>query len=113
MGRLNKIINLITLLLVLFLLFTGTIQAQMFHEVAYPCSVVLYPVDHKENALGTALIAKVKKPYTDSPTSNVRTRESIGIYADWLPLPSSFEDYDQYEGFGQIPGVISWRFKMY
>ncbi|MEW9674020.1 hypothetical protein [Ammoniphilus sp. 3BR4] len=45
--------------------------------------------------------------------SALRERESVGIYADWLPSPSSFGDYDQYEGFAQVTGVISWRFKMY
>ncbi|WP_243633347.1 hypothetical protein [Paenibacillus xerothermodurans] len=65
------------------------------------------------NAQGTALITQVRKTYAELPTSPVRERQSVGIYADWLPLPSSFGDYDQYEGFAQIPGVISWRFKMY
>ncbi|HET7579673.1 MAG TPA: hypothetical protein VFK33_10360 [Bacillales bacterium] len=91
----------------------GIAQAQTAPQVSYPCSVVLQPVRDIPNALGTALIAQVKKPYTDSPTSPVRQRQSVGIYADWLPLPSSFGDYDQYEGFAQIPDVISWRFKMY
>ncbi|MDI3412485.1 hypothetical protein QKW52_28820 [Bacillus sonorensis] len=54
-----------------------------------------------------------EKPYTDLPMSPVRERQSVGIYADWMPLPSSFGEYDRYEGFAQIPGEISWRFKMY
>ncbi|HEX7066250.1 MAG TPA: hypothetical protein VF199_14375 [Bacillales bacterium] len=88
-------------------------QARASDQVSYPCSVVLQPVKDTPNALGTALIAQVEKPYTDSPTSPVRKRQSVGIYADWLPSPSSFGNYDQYEGFARIPDVISWRFKMY
>lgn len=98
---------------VLILYHTGTIQAQTLTQVSYPCSVVLYPVKDVPNIQGVALITKVKKPYTDAPMSPVRERESVGIYADWLPSPSSFGEYDQYEGFAQVPGIISWRFKMY
>ena len=104
----------ITALLVLILPINVTAaEPQAQQPVSYPCSVVLYPEKDIQNALGTALIAQVKKRYTDSPTSAVRQRQSIGIYADWLPEPSSFGDYDRYEGLGQIPGIISWRFKMY
>ncbi|HEU5138541.1 MAG TPA: hypothetical protein VFT51_01115 [Bacillales bacterium] len=87
--------------------------AQTPSNVFYPCSVVLKPVRDIPNAMGTALIAHVEKPYSDAPSSPVRKRQSIGIYADWLPSPSSLGDYDQYEGFAQIPDVISWRFQMY
>ncbi|ASB90043.1 hypothetical protein OZL92_10960 [Bacillus sonorensis] len=100
----------LTVLLIIFLLHAGTIQAQTF---TYPCSIVLHPVRDIPNARGAALITKVKKPYTDLPMSPVRERQSVGIYADWMPLPSSFGEYDRYEGFAQIPGEISWRFKMY
>ncbi|MFO1445086.1 hypothetical protein KDN24_18170 [Bacillus sp. Bva_UNVM-123] len=99
--------------LVLILFYSGASQAQTLPQVSYPCSVVLQPVRDIPNALGTALIAQVKKPYTDSQTSPLRIRKSVGIYADWLPFPSTFGDYDQYEGFAQISGIISWRFKMY
>jgi hypothetical protein len=108
-----KIIKSLTVWLFLILSFTGTVQGQTLTQVPYPCSVVLQPVKDIPNAKGTALITKVKKSYTDTPTSPVRERNSVGIYADWLPLPSSFGDYDQYEGFAEIPGMISWRFKMY
>nr|WP_316572087.1 hypothetical protein [Neobacillus sp. YIM B06451] len=74
---------------------------------------MLHPVKGIPNAKGTALITKVKKPYTNAPMSPIRERKSVGIYADWLPSPSSFGEYDQYEGFAQIPNKISWRFKMY
>ncbi|WP_436376943.1 hypothetical protein [Cytobacillus sp. BC1816] len=82
-------------------------------SLSYPCSIVLKPVNKIPNISGTALITKVKKPYTEQPGSPVRERTGVGIYADWMPQPSNFGDYDQYEGFAQIPGEISWRFKMY
>ncbi|SMQ81542.1 Protein of unknown function [Bacillus sp. OV166] len=102
-----------TALLALFFSCIGVAHAQTTTEVSYPCSVVLHSVKSISSAQGTALITKVKKPYTSSPSSPIRERQSVGIYADWLPSPSSFGHYDQYEGFSQIPGEISWRFKMY
>lgn len=111
--RLNRMLKSLLPLLVLLLPHAVTAKAQTTAQISYPCSVVLHPVRDIPNALGTALIAKVKKPYTDMPTSPVRERQSIGIYADWMPPPSSFGDYDRYEGLAQIPGEISWRFKMY
>lgn len=108
-----KMIKTLSFLLVVLLPCTGIVHAQTQPKVSYPCSVVLHPVNDIPNVQGTALIAKVKHPYSELPTSPVRERQSVGIYADWLPSPSSFGDYDQYEGFAQIPGVISWRFKMY
>ncbi|MCS0653218.1 hypothetical protein [Cytobacillus firmus] len=101
------------ILLVLFVFFTTQIKAAHAGSLSYPCSIVLEQVKEIPNSSGTALIAKVKKPYTDQPDSPVRERTAIGIYADWMPLPSTFGEYDQYEGFAQIPGVISWRFNMY
>ena len=106
-------LKILTVLLVLVFSHSGILHAQTFTKVSYPCSVVLHPVKSIPNAKGTTLITKVKKPYTSSPTSPVRERKGIGIYADWLPLPSSFGLYDQYEGFAQIKGEISWRFKLY
>lgn len=100
-------------LLGLIPLHSGTVKAESITEVSYPCSVVLHPVRNIPNANGTALITKVKKTYENRPKSWVRVRESVGIYADWLPSPQSFGDYDKYEGFAQIPDTISWRFKMY
>lgn len=91
----------------------AAIQAQPAGQVPYPCSVVLHPAQDIPNARGTALIAKVKKPYTEDPASPVRERQSVGIYADWLPAPASFGDYDQFEGIARIPGQISWRFTMH
>jgi hypothetical protein len=108
-----KAFKSVTVLLALLLLHTVTVQAQTLPQVSYPCSLVLHPVNDIPNAQGTALITKLRKPYFESPKSTVRERVSVGIYADWLPSPSSFGDYDQYEGFAQIPGKISWRFKMY
>ncbi|XEC94546.1 hypothetical protein AB6A23_25085 [Paenibacillus tarimensis] len=108
----NRLITL-SLLLVLMIPQTLTAATQPQPQVTYPCSVLLKPVKDIPNAQGTALVVRLKKPYTESPTSPVRERQGVGIYADWLPSPSSFGDYDQYEGFAQIPGEISWRFKMY
>ncbi len=115
LGVVRLIIKVIRVTLITILMASnpGTIHAQTSAQVTYPCSVVLHSVKNTSNAHGVALITKVKKPYTDSPMSPVRERESIGIYGDWLPSPSSFGDFDQYEGFAQVPGVISWRFKMY
>lgn len=101
------------ILLGLFVFFTSQIKAAHAGSLSYPCSIVLEPVKEIPNSSGTALIAKVKSPYTDQPESPVRERTAIGICADWMPLPSTFGEYDQYEGFAQIPGVISWRFNMY
>lgn len=107
----RRILKYLTLLLCISL--PRGIQAQTPTEINYPCSVVLHPVKDILNAQGTALITKVKKPYTNEQNSPIRERKSVGIYADWLPLPSSFGDFDQYEGFAQIPNEISWRFKIY
>ncbi|USK42039.1 hypothetical protein [Cytobacillus oceanisediminis] len=99
--------------LILFIALFVSYSSAYAQSLTYPCSIVLEPVNEVPNISGTALIAKVKKPYTDQPGSPVRERTAVGIYADWMPQPSAFGDYDQYEGFAQIPGVISWRFKMY
>lgn len=109
----NRMLKSFLPLLVLLLPQAETAQAQTSAQISYPCSVVLHPVRDIPNALGTALVTKVKKPYTDMPPSPVRERQSISIYADWMPSPSSFGEYDRYEGLAQIPGEISWRFKMY
>jgi hypothetical protein len=105
--------NKFLILTVFFAFFAPQINAAHAASLSYPCSIVLVPVKDIPNIQGTALITKVKKPYSNKPGSPVRERTAIGIYADWMPLPSTFGDYDQYEGFAQIPGVISWRFKMY
>ncbi len=108
-NHMIKVLKTLTVFMILVVSQTGTAHAQ---SLAYPCSIVLEPVKDIPNIQGTALITKVKKPYTNDPSSPVRERTSVGIYADWMPPPSAFGDYDQYEGFAQIPGVISWRFKM-
>lgn len=105
--------SVILLLLVLPLLeTTWATNLSQQEKVSYPCSVVLKPVKPIPNAIGTALITRVKQRYTDSPDSPWRERESVSIHADWLPSPSSFGDYDSYEGFAQVPNEISWRFKL-
>lgn len=90
-----KIFITLSLLFVVILPNTETVHSQ---TLSYPCSVVLFPVNDIPNAQGTALIVKLKHPYTELPTSPLRERQSVGIYADWLPSPASFGDYDQYEG---------------
>lgn len=82
-------------------------------EAVYLCTVYLKPVREMPNAQGMALITKVQRAFDPSAASPIRERGSIGVYADWMPPPSSFGDYDQFEGFVQIPGVISWRLKLY
>lgn len=73
-----------------------------------PCSLILEPVDKKrKNAKGAALVYKVQL----NPPSFART--NISILAVHLPEPSSYGDYDSYEGFAYIPEEISWRFKLY
>ena len=108
----KKLIRRIVMV-ILILNLCGSVHAQTSEQVTYPCGVVLSPSKDISNAQGVALITKVKKPYTDEPESPIRERESVGIYADWLPSPSEFGDFDQYEGFAQVPDIISWRFKMY
>jgi hypothetical protein len=78
------------------------------NAVTFPCSMVLEPIDKKlENAKGTALIYKVRL----RPPSFARTNISIlGVH---LPEPSSYGNYDSYEGFAFIQSEISWRFRLY
>ncbi|MGC5325087.1 hypothetical protein [Brevibacillus sp. SYSU BS000544] len=72
-----------------------------------PCSLVLEPVNPVySNAKGVALVYKVKL----TPSF---PRTSLSIHALHLPEPSTFGQYDGYEGFAFIPGEISWRFKLY
>jgi hypothetical protein len=112
-GGFIKKFKILIVLIALVFFHSGIIHAKTLREVSYPCSLVLKPVMDIPNAQGTAIITKVKKPYTSESTSPVRERKGVGIYADWLPFPSSFGAYDQYEGFAQIKGEISWRFKLY
>ncbi|MDQ0860707.1 hypothetical protein [Bacillus sp. V2I10] len=78
------------------------------NAISMPCSMVLEPVDKNlKNAKGTALIYKVQL----NPPSFART--NVSILAVHLPEPSSYGNYDGYEGFAFIPGEISWRFRLY
>jgi hypothetical protein len=78
------------------------------NAVQMPCSMVLTPVDKDlKNAMGTALVYKVQL----NPPSFART--SVNIIAVHLPEPTSYGDYDSYEGFAFKPNEISWRFKLY
>ena len=74
----------------------------------FPCSMVLEPTDKNlGNSKGAALIYKVRL----RPASFARTNISIlGVH---LPKPSSYGNYDSYEGFAFIPSEISWRFRLY
>ncbi|UUZ81133.1 hypothetical protein LJK88_41535 [Paenibacillus sp. P26] len=106
-------LKILPMLTILLLAQTAAAEPPERPEVPYPCSVVLHPVSEIPNAQGMTLIAKVKKPFAESASGPLRERQSVGIYADWLPAPSSFGDYDRYEGLAQIPGEISWRIKLY
>ncbi|CAF1850129.1 hypothetical protein [Bacillus subtilis] len=73
-----------------------------------PCSVIMEPVDQSlRNVKGVALIYKVQLNPPSAPRTN------ISILAVHLPEPSSYGNYDTYEGFASKPGEISWRFKLY
>jgi hypothetical protein len=72
-----------------------------------PCSLVLEPLNTSYvDAKGVVLVYKVKL----SPSF---PRTSISIHAIHLPSPSSFGEYDSFEGFSFIAKEISWRFKLY
>jgi hypothetical protein len=72
-----------------------------------PCSYVLEPLNTScVNAKGVVLVYKVKL----TPSF---PRTSISIHATQLPNPSSFGEYDSFEGFSFIANKISWRFKLY
>lgn len=73
-----------------------------------PCSVILEPVDKNlKNAKGVALIYKVQL----NPPSAART--NISILAVHLPAPSSFGNYDSYEGFATKPPARPLRYSQY
>jgi len=81
---------------------------QLLEAISEPCSLMLEPVDKSlTNAKGIALIYKVQL----NPPSFART--NISILAVHLPKPSTYGDFDSYEGFASIPKEISWRFKLY
>ncbi|MGJ3194793.1 hypothetical protein [Peribacillus frigoritolerans] len=92
----------------IFIISTFVISPLQTSATTMPCSMVLEPIDKKlTNAKGTALVYKVQL----RPQSFVRTNVSIlGVH---LPEPSSYGNYDSYEGFAFIPDEISWRFRLY
>lgn len=92
----------------IFIISTFVICPSQTKAATMPCSMVLEPIDKKlTNAKGAALVYKVQL----RPPSFARTNISIlGVH---LPEPSSYENYDSYEGFAFIQGEISWRFRLY
>ncbi|MDW7617565.1 hypothetical protein SC499_23520 [Peribacillus simplex] len=92
----------------IFIISTFVIFPLQSKATTMPCSMVLGPIDKKlTNAKGTALVYKVQL----RPPSFARTNLSIlGVH---LPEPSSYGNYDSYEGFAFIPDEISWRFRLY
>jgi hypothetical protein len=94
--------------LAIFLFSIFAMYPNQTNAITMPCSMVLEPVDKNlKNAKGTALIYKVQL----NPPSFART--NVSILAVHLPEPSSFGNYDSYEGFAFIPDEISWRFRLY
>lgn len=93
----------------LFILISTVAYPLQTHADRMPCTITLEPIDkNMKNAKGTALIYKVQ---LGSPPSFPRTNISIlGVH---LPKPSSYGQYDGYEGYATIPNEISWRFRMY
>lgn len=95
-------------ILVIFLICTFVTNPTQTNAITMPCTMVLKPNDKNlSNAMGTALVYKVQL----NPPSFART--NISILAVHLPEPSSYGNYDTYEGFAFIPDEISWRFKLY
>ena len=92
-------------IVIAFLLFYGPSYSK---ATTLPCSMVLKPIDHDlKNTNGVALVYKVQL----LPQSFARTNISIlGVH---LPEPSSYGNYDSYEGFAFTPEEISWRFRLY
>jgi len=95
------------IVLVMLLLFVVIVYPNETNASKMPCNLTLEPLDKKlKNAKGMGLIYKVQ---LDPPSFE---RTNISILAVHLPEPSSFGDYDSYEGFASIPNEISWRFKL-
>ncbi|MGG0481660.1 hypothetical protein ABE039_27160 [Priestia megaterium] len=96
------------IVLVMLLLFVVIIYPNETNASKMPCNLTLEPLDKKlKNAKGVSLIYQVQL----NPPSFERT--NISILAVHLPKPSSFGNYDSYEGFASIPSEISWRFQLY
>ncbi|MGG1574731.1 hypothetical protein [Fictibacillus sp. NRS-1165] len=94
--------------LVIFLMAAYSIYPSHANAISMPCGLILEPVDNELiNAKGAALIYKVQLP----PSKIART--NISILAVHLPEPSSYGNYDSYEGYASIPEEISWRFRLY
>ncbi|MBT2671221.1 hypothetical protein J7E95_10380 [Streptomyces sp. ISL-14] len=111
-GKITKIIErgvgMKQIVLGIFIILTFVISPIQTNATTLPCSIVLDPIDKKlTNSKGTALVYKVQL----RPPSFARTNISIlGVH---LPEPSSYGNYDSYEGFAFIPDEISWRFSLY
>lgn len=76
-------------------------------EAKYPCSLILNARGNMPtNAKGVALTYRVKRKVGGE-------RISLSLHAQYLPTPFSLGDYDRYEGFAQVPGLISWQFRLY
>ncbi len=109
----KKYLGLLCLLSVLLTMMPVTTQAGPVAELKvkraaakFPCSLILGANNNLPvNAKGVALVYPVK-------TVGVE-KISLSIHAQYLPEPSAGGNYDRYEGFAQVPGVISWRFILY
>ncbi len=106
--KLKEVLNLKQLIMVIYVSSIFMLCPIYSKAATTPCSMVLEPIDKKlTNAKGSALIYKVQL----RPPSFARTNISIlGVH---LPEPSSYGNYDSYEGFAFIPNEISWRFRLY
>jgi hypothetical protein len=72
-----------------------------------PCSLVLETVNPSYvNSKGVVLVNKVKLTASFP-------RTSISIHANHLPKPSSFGEYDGFDGIAFIQNEISWRFRLH
>lgn len=90
-------------LLITSLLASVVLFPKESNAISMPCSMVLDPIDGDHtNSRGSALVYKVQL----IPPSFART--NISILSVHLPEPSTYGEYDIYEGFAFIPGEISW-----
>lgn len=93
---------------VLFVLISTVAYPLQTHADKMPCTIALEPINKGlKNAKGSALIYKVQL----NPPSFART--NISVLGAHLPTPSSYGQYDSYEGYATIPNEISWRFRLY
>ncbi|MCM3769587.1 hypothetical protein M3225_03680 [Priestia aryabhattai] len=97
-----------TFVFVLFTLVSTVTYPLQTHADKMPCTIALDPINKGlKNAKGSALIYEVQLK-----TSSI-ARTNISILGAHLPTPSSYGQYDSYEGYATIPNEISWRFRMY